>query len=195
MLKTKITQFSTKISENQSFDKLPPICENFWQLLVKNKMNRVLITLILGLVFMSGIIQSQDLAIESFDKKAVEVVNSFIAALNANSSDEAAAAKACLAYIHKSEFDNSGTGLKQDRMDFSFKKAWQNAKFYQSPVKITRIQKQNVTAVGFASTAQKGTTYKIFIAKKEGVSGLPAPLNILIPEDGSEPKIYYYGSL
>lgn len=158
-------------------------------------MNKLLLTLLFGLVFLSGIVQSQDLAIESFDKKAIEVVNSFVSALNANAGDETSAAKACMAYIHKSEFDNSGTSLKQDRLDFGFKKAWQNAKFYQSPVKITRIQKQNVTAVGFASTAQKGTTYKVFIAKKEGVAGLPAPLNILIPEDGSEPKIYYYGSL
>jgi hypothetical protein len=137
----------------------------------------------------------QDEPVDSFDKSAIEAVNNFMTALNSNASDEMAAAKAALPFIHKSEYDKSGTTLKQDRLDYSFKKAWQNAKFYQTPVKITRIQKQSITAIGFGATAQKGTCYKVFIAKKEGGAGLPAPLNVFIPEDGSGPKIYYYGSL
>jgi hypothetical protein len=137
----------------------------------------------------------QDEPIESLNKSATDAVTNFMKALNSNASDEMAAAKAALPYIHKSEYDKSGSNLKQDRLDYSFKKAWQNAKFYQNPVKITRVQKQSVTAIGFGNTAQKGTCYKVFIAKKEGGTGLPAPLNVFIPEDGTDAKIYYYGSL
>jgi hypothetical protein len=139
--------------------------------------------------------KAQDIAVADFDKKGIEVVNKFIDAINANAGDENAAALAALPYIHKSEYDNSGAALKKDRMDFSFKKAWQNAKFYDSPVKVTRVQKQSLTAIGFGATAQAGTAYKVFIGKKAGVAGMPAPLNVFFPQDGSDPKVYYYGSL
>jgi hypothetical protein len=151
--------------------------------------------LLLTLLFLGVVVKAQDIPLESFSAKAIEVTNSFMAAVLAHPDDEMAAAKAALPFIHRSEYNNEGTDLKKDRLDFSFKKAWQNAKFYDSPVKITRIQKQSITAIGFAATAQKGTCYKVFIGKKTGVAGLPAPLNVFIPEDGSDPKVYYYGSL
>ena len=112
-----------------------------------------------------------------------------------NQTDEKAAAKAALPFIHKSEYDDTGVNLKKDRLDFSFKKAWQNARFYKTPVVITRVQKQNLTAIGFGATAEKGTEYNWCFAKNDGVAGLPAPLNIFFPANGAAPKIYYYGSL
>ena len=93
------------------------------------------------------------------------------------------------------EYDNSGTNLKRDRLDFSFKKAWQNAKFYQVPIVATRVQKQNLTGIGFGATAQLGTSYKVWISKKDEVNGMPAPLNVFFPGDGSVPTLHYYGSL
>ena len=140
-------------------------------------------------------LQAQDVALAQFDKRGVEVTQKFLDAINSNATDINAAATAALPFIHNSEYDASGLTLKKDRMDFSFKKAWQNAKFYQSPVKVTRVQKQGISAIGFGATAQKGTAYKVFLAKKSGVAGLPAAVHVFFPEDGTEPKVYYYGSL
>lgn len=139
--------------------------------------------------------KAQDIPLEQFDKAGIEVLNKFMKAIMDNQADEMAAAKAALPYIHKSEYDASGSNLLKDRLDFSFKKAWQNAKFYKNPIVVTRIQKQSLTAIGFKATAEAGTAYKVWIAKNDGVSGLPAPLNIFFPADGSAPKLYYYGSL
>lgn len=138
---------------------------------------------------------AQDIKIEDFDKAGIEVLNGFMKAIMDNQGDEMAAAKAALPFIHKSEYNDSGTNLKKDRLDFSFKKAWQNAKFYKIPVVVTRVQKQTITAIGFGTTMEKGTAYKVWIAKHDGVAGLPAPLNIFFPDDGAAPKVYYYGSL
>lgn len=137
----------------------------------------------------------QDIPIGKFDKRGIEVINHFMNALMDNSADEMAAAGAAMPFIHPSEYDNSGTHLKRDRLDYSFKKAWQNAKFYKIPVSVTRIQRQNLTAIGFGNTAQAGTSYKVWIAKKDGVNGMPAPLNLFFPSDGSGPTLHYYGSL
>jgi hypothetical protein len=139
--------------------------------------------------------KAQDIPLSKFDTRGFVVIDSFMTALVNHADNEKAAARAALPFIHRSEYDNAGTGLKQDRLDYSFKKAWQNAKFYKLSVEVTRIQKQNLTGIGFGNTAGTGTAYKIWIAKKDGVSGLPAPLNVFFPSDGSDPKLYYYGSL
>jgi len=140
-------------------------------------------------------VKAQDIPLAQFDKNAIEVVQKFMDAINANPTDENAAATAAMPFIHNSEYDNSGSALKKDRMDFSFKKAWQNAKFYETPIKVTRIQKQGLTGIGFGATAQLGSSYKVFLAKKSGVAGMPAAVHVFIPQDGSAPKVHYYGSL
>ena len=146
-------------------------------------------------MFIQTLSKAQDIPIDQFDKAGVVTLNGFIKAIMDNQGDEMAAAKAALSYVHKSEYDASGTNLLKDRLDFSFKKAWQNAKFYKNPIVITRVQKQNLTGIGFKTTAQLGTSYKVWIAKNDGVAGLPAPLHIFFPADGSAPKLHNYGSL
>ena len=159
-------------------------------------MKKVLSLLITGMaICLQFSAKGQEIQLNKFDKRGVELINSFMNALIANATDELAAAKTALPFIHRSEYDNSGTSLKRDRLDYSFKKAWQNAKFYQVPVSVTRVQKQSLTAIGFGATAQAGTSYKVWIAKKSGVRGLPAPLNVFFPSDGSGPTLNYYGSL
>jgi hypothetical protein len=39
-----------------------------------------------------------------------------------------------------------------------------------------------------------GELYKYFIAKKEGVGGMPAPIQIFYPEGGGDPIVYDFGS-
>jgi hypothetical protein len=157
--------------------------------------NLLLILFVCAGVLIQSPSTAQDIKVEDFDKAGIDVLNTFMKAIMDNQGDEIAAARAALPVIHKSEYDDAGSCLKKDRLDYSFKKAWQNAKFYKTPVVITRVQKQNLTAIGFGATAEKGTAYKVWIAKNDGVAGLPAPLNVFFPADGSAPKIYYYGSL
>lgn len=125
--------------------------------------------------------------------KAEILLNDFIKALSIQDANESA--KECLKYVHKSLKNTTGEDLTKDLRDFSFKKAHSNAKFYASPVKITRVRKNKVTAIGFQETGEKGDEYSYFISKKNGVNGMPAPVNIFFPADGGEPKISYMGSL
>jgi len=79
--------------------------------------------------------------------------------------------------------------------DYSYKKAVTDAALYQIPVRVTRVAKDKSTAVGFGESAESGRTDRYFVAKREGVSGLPAPIHIFFPKDGSKPKIVNMGSL
>lgn len=147
-----------------------------------------LITLLFCLNFFFGISQNQEI-----DKRAETLLNDFMKALLIEDFD--ASSKACLKYVHKSLINKTGDNLTKDLLDFSFKKAHSNAKFYASPVVISRVRKNKVTAIGFKETGEKGEEYSYFINKKAGVNGMPAPVNIFFPADGSAPKISYMGSL
>jgi hypothetical protein len=81
---------------------------------------------------------------------------------------------------------------------FSLKKDFENVKFYANPAQITRVAKLRSKTSGFGDSAITGESYKIWIAKKEGTSGLPAPTTILVPEGHKTikvPKVIAIGSL
>lgn len=149
---------------------------------------KLILTFLLCLSFFVGVSQTAEV-----DKRAEVLLNDFMKSLLIQDSD--ASAKACLKCVHKSLINSSGDNLTKDLRDFSFKKAHSNAKFYANPVKITRVRKNKVTAIGFKETGENGTEYSYFISKKEDVNGMPAPVNIFFPADGSAPKISYMGSL
>jgi hypothetical protein len=48
---------------------------------------------------------------------------------------------------------------------------------------------------GFQSTLFEGDRYKIWIKKKEGVAGMPAPIPIIKPATGSPKVVSNIGSL
>jgi hypothetical protein len=127
------------------------------------------------------------------DPAAVQLLNDFMQALSV--SDEDASAKATMKHVHKSLLNPAGDDLSSDLRRFSFKKAHDNAKFYASPVKITRIRKTGISAIGFKQTAEAGRVDDYFLAKKEGVNGMPAPVRVFFPKSGGAPKIAYMGSL
>ena len=125
--------------------------------------------------------------------KAETLLTNFMKALmiqDANTS-----ATECLKYVHKSLMNKAGSDLTQDLRNFSFKKAHDNAKFYSIPVKITRVKKTAVTAIGFKETGEKGEVHDYFISKIDDKNGLPAPVKIFFPSNGGDPKISYMGSL
>lgn len=132
---------------------------------------------------------------EPVDARAEKLLNDFLAALTSSPDNMDAAVKAALPYLHKSLLAPGGGDVSSDLRRFSFKKAWENARFYAQPVKITRIRRTGLSAIGFRETAEKGKVSDYFVAKKEGASGMPAPVKIFFPEGGGDPKISYVGSL
>jgi len=129
------------------------------------------------------------------DPKAVDKIKQFLE-ICVNTADLNEAGKKVVAakLVQLSKIDkNDSSQLNGDSLRFAFKKAHDNAKFYQ--VKITRVQETATSAVGFGPTAQKGKLYKYFVAKKEGVNGMPAPIHVFFPEGGAEPVLYDFGSL
>lgn len=140
------------------------------------------------------------------DPAVVEFINKFFAdmkkagaeAANPNDGDidskVAAAGKVAMGYYHRHHHAKSGDNLNPDRLRFSFKKGFTGIKFYQDPVKITRVRALTTQAIGFRETAEKGKSFDYFLAKKEGVSGMPAQIRIFIGEQ-SGIKIDDLGSL
>ena len=93
--------------------------------------------------------------------------------------------------------NEDGTSLRTTIKPYSLKKDHADIKFYQQPVKITRVNKSVSNGDGFGVSAIKGTVYKIWIAKKDGVAGMPAPVSIMIPEGHAtitSPKVVGIGS-
>lgn len=91
-----------------------------------------------------------------------------------------------------------GKKLGGDLLDFSLKKDWSNFKFYADPLEVTRVNKSLSNGDGYGASAIKGTVYKIWIAKKKGGAGLPAPISIMVPEGHAwikTPKVIGIGSL
>lgn len=152
------------------------------------KLKFVFIFLVLGGISQNSF--SQDV---QPDPKAVEVINNFMKALSIEDFEQSV--KAAMPYLHKSLLNDAGNDISPDLRRFSFKKAHDGVKFYAIPATITRVQKTTQTQVGFGPTAEAGEVYKYFVGKKEGVSGMPAPLQVFIPNGGGEPKLVNIGSL
>lgn len=92
----------------------------------------------------------------------------------------------------------SGDKIDMDVPRFSLKKDFSNFKFYANPLKITRVNKGFSNGDGYGESAIRGTVYKIWIDKKKGSAGMPAPISILVPENHKwikTPKVIGIGSL
>ncbi len=127
------------------------------------------------------------------DPKGTELVNNLVKALSIEDPDERL--KAVIPLVHKSMLTSDGQDLDRNVKDFSYKKAYNNVKFYQYPVSIYEVHKGNVLTIGFRETAERGRIDKYFINKKPGVNGRPAPIHVFWPEDGGAPSIVNMGSL
>ena len=126
------------------------------------------------------------------DAKAVQVINHFMHALQLE--DPVQKEKAVAALLHKSLLDKAGM-IAPSTKRFSYQKASDNVKFYKVPVQITEVHKGRSVLVGFKETQQRGRIDKYFVAKREGIAGVPAPLHIFWPETGESPKLINIGSL
>jgi hypothetical protein len=109
--------------------------------------------------------------------------------------DEQARLDAVIQLVHKSLLNAPGNDLDPSVKAFSFRRASNAVRLYKIPVKITSVTRGSDTTVGFGGTAETGRSDRFFVAKREGVAGLPAPIHVFFPADGGAPKILNMGSL
>lgn len=137
-----------------------------------------------------------DIPVAKLPKEVKAVLDQYVAALNAPDLDSCAVL--FLPIAGGGLVNEEGDALGRDLLDFSLKKDFNNVKFYRQPVKITRVNVRKSSGDGYGASAIKGKVYKVWLAKKPGVNGMPAPVSIMVPE-GHEtiktPKVIGIGSL
>lgn len=123
------------------------------------------------------------------DPKLVKILSDFCEALK--TPDEAARVKAVLPYLHDYDKTKDKNDLTSSVKQFSFKKASNGISRYEFPLVITNVQKTGDTSYQGA----EGSIFKYFIKKNSKFNGMPAPVHIFVPADGSDPKIINFGSI
>ncbi|MCS6795343.1 MAG: hypothetical protein RMJ97_04360 [Raineya sp.] len=95
------------------------------------------------------------------------------------------------------EDDPVNVSLRSTVKDFSLKKDFNNIRFYANPVRISRVTTEEVTKIGSGESALGGTIYKIWIAREDSSTGMPAPVSIIMPRNHpviKTPKVVNIGS-
>ena len=151
------------------------------------------------LLLITSVLWSQskrdDIPVAKLPKEVRAVLDQYVQALNAPDLDSCAVL--FLPIAGGGLVNEDGTALGRDLLDFSLKKDFNNIKFYTQPAKITRVNVRKSNGDGYGASAIAGKIYKVWLAKKPGVSGMPAPVSIMVPE-GHEtirtPKVIGIGS-
>ena len=125
-------------------------------------------------------------------ENAIYMLNEFLSILQNNNFNQAA--KQSVPLMHRSLLTSSQKDLDEDTKRFSFKKAFTNAKNYNFPIAVTRIDKLKTTEIGHKKSYDTGVEYKIWIAKKES-KGYAAPIVLFFKNGSDNPKISYVGSI
>lgn len=156
-------------------------------------------TLILFSNHMNAQGTTYDINVNDLPKNVKAVLESYVSMLrSAGSLDDAAKQFTMLAGGSLVNESSSSISLRSSVMPYSLKKDYENIKFYADPIIITRVNSNPTSQTsGFGDSAIKGRIYKIWIKKKEGVDGLPAPVSIMVPEGHpviKDPKVISIGS-
>ncbi len=158
--------------------------------------------LLLGLMLFAGAraeaqTKKDDIPVAELPAPVKDVLEQYVKLLRAGPNVEACA-KALIPIAGGGLVNPEGTGLRQDVPRFALKKDFDNVKFYADPLEITRVNKGTTGGHGFGKSAIKGPVYKIWIAKKKGGAGMPAPISIMVPEGHptiTTPRVVVIGSL
>ncbi len=137
-----------------------------------------------------------DIPVSKLPKEVKAVLDRYVQALNAPDLDSCAVL--FLSIAGGGLVNEEGDALGRDLLDFSLKKDFNNIKFYQQPAKITRVNVRKSNGDGYGASAIKGKVYKVWLAKKPEVNGMPAPVSIMVPEGHQTiktPKVIGIGSL
>ncbi len=158
-------------------------------------MKRILISFTMAFLMVNTFIaaQTKELKTSEIPQDVKDVLNEYLQILSSSKTLDDVAnniVKVCAGHLVSS----SGT-VPSDVKQFSLKKDWENVKFYKVPAVITRCQFIPNEYDGFQETLFEGDKYKIWIAKKDGTAGLPAPIPIIKPKSGKPKVISNIGSL
>ncbi|HNW28927.1 MAG TPA: hypothetical protein PKN50_10655 [Spirochaetota bacterium] len=134
-----------------------------------------------------------DIPKEKVPGDVIEVLNKYLKILSTSPSLEACAAE--VAKISGGHMLSQSGSISRDVLPFSLKKDYENVKFYKVPAVITRVVFVEDDYDGYGPTLIQGARYKIWIAKKDGVAGLPAPIPIIKPKNGAPKIVTTIGSL
>jgi hypothetical protein len=160
--------------------------------------------LFLGLFFTLTAIASiqaqsrrNDIPVKQLPDEVKEVLIEYVNILR-NAEDLDDCAEKVIVVMGGGLVNEDGESLRSSVKPFSLKKDFNNIKFYADPIKITRVNLGKTNGTGYGASAIKGKKYKIWIGKKKGVNGMPAPITIVVPEDHEfvkKPKVVGIGSL
>jgi len=140
--------------------------------------------------------KANDIPVNQLPSNVSDVLNKYVQILQLGTLDECADEFLQVAGggLVNPDFPIS---LRSDLKRFSLKKDFENIKYYKTPVEITRVNVSLTNGNGLGATAIKGKIYKIWIKKKNGQAGMPAPVSILVPENHLQintPKVCNIGS-
>lgn len=160
--------------------------------------------LFLGLLFTLTTVASiqaqsrrNDIPVKELPEEVKAVLEEYVSILR-NAEDLEQCAKNFVAVAGGGLVNEQGKTLRSSVKPFSLKKDFNNVKFYADPIQITRVNLGRTYGAGYGPSAIKGKKYKIWIDKKDGINGMPAPITIVVPEDHEfvkEPKVIGIGSL
>lgn len=163
-------------------------------------MKTILLSLLATLVFsLSAKAQSKtnDIPVSQLPAEVKAILDQYIEILNSSQSlDECA--QRFTAIAGGGLVNEDGLTLRSSVQPYSLKKDYDNLKFYKVPILITRVNKSPSNGSGYGPSAIKGQVYKIWISKKDGGAGIPAPISIMVPEGHptiNTPKVVGIGSL
>jgi hypothetical protein len=139
--------------------------------------------------------KENDIPADQLPDTVKSVLDQYILVLNSPSLD--VCAEKFLAIAGGSLVNDDASALAQTIKDMSLKKDFNDIKYYKQPVEITRVNKTYSNGLGYGVAATKGYIYKIWIAKLDPSKGMPAPVSILLPDEGQyvkSPKVVGIGS-
>ena len=156
------------------------------------------IVIVVSILLINSVINAQqkDIVISDLPVEVKAVLDEYITILTtSNSIDECA--DRFLEIAGGGLVNPNGTLLRNSVKPYSLTKDFNNIKFYKVPVEIIRVAKTKTGQAGYGVSALSGDWYKIYIAKKDGVSGMPAPVHIVYPKNHKyikTPKVIQGGS-
>ena len=140
-------------------------------------------------VFSSIYPQRKDIPVEEVPFAVIKVLNQYLKILSESPTLEDCA-KNIYPLLGGGLLSSDGKKVSSDTIQFSLKRDYNNVKFYSVPAEITRIQLNKNSYDGFEKTYIEGDIYKIWVKKKEGVAGMPAPIPVIVPKNDPEhPKV------
>jgi hypothetical protein len=159
------------------------------------KQTGVIAILLFASLILSGPMSAaqKDIPLDQVPNDVVQVLNQYLQILSTSASLDDCARK--LVKIAGGHLVSKNGTVPGDVKDYSLKKDYQNVKFYKVPAVITRVVFVQDDYDGYGPTLIQGSRYKIWIAKKDGVAGLPAPIPLIKPKSGAPKIVSTIGSL